>query len=430
MIEKILINLFVASIELITVYEIIKRFREDKSTKISVLLIVSAIYLLASVIFTVIAPVIFVLIGVNSIILFCYTYVCRIKTYKRCIAVFIYMILGIAVELFVFTITSIAFAVSPAEVQMNLELYLISAVTSKFLLFIVIKIIFYVVKPNNETVAIKLGINNFILSLFSVLVLAILSYLAYESKNSSDRILVLITSVLVVANNIFTYIIYENSVKRDRALAKEIQDSNLFKRQKEEYAELIDAQQKSNQEIHDIKHKMYTLRSTINSENEIALKLIGSICEIYNDKQIIKYTEINDLDILLNVKKNRAKERTINLKYVINIDNQINIESMDLCVIFGNLIDNAIENTPKNKDIIFNVFSKQGYLFINGKNKININKQIDINTTTKENKDKMHGFGLKNVKKIVKKYDGSMSTEVDEDEFNVVIMLKPYHSLH
>ena len=105
------------------------------------------------------------------------------------------------------------------------------------------------------------------------------------------------------------------------------------------------------------------------------------------------------------------------------------IDPVDVCVLLGNTLDNAIEaceKMPKDDEKIISVSSdcNSGLLFMTVANPISgkvavRNGQI---ATTKDNKT-LHGFGLYSLRTVVKKYDGEVKLLSEEDTFTAEISL-------
>lgn len=99
------------------------------------------------------------------------------------------------------------------------------------------------------------------------------------------------------------------------------------------------------------------------------------------------------------------------------------IDNTDLCVILSNALDNAVEACRLcDGDKIINVYSgfKHGYFVFKIKNPtVNTNANGKI-TTTKSDKIN-HGFGLANIKRTVKKYEGYVSTSYEDNTFTLNI---------
>ena len=104
------------------------------------------------------------------------------------------------------------------------------------------------------------------------------------------------------------------------------------------------------------------------------------------------------------------------------------VTDFDLCIIFSNLVSNAIEACRK-------LEHSERYISITLKREGNTAKiifanpvewDVDIENfgeyTTK--KDKLnHGFGINNVRKTVEKYNGQMTVGVEEGEFKTIISI-------
>lgn len=98
----------------------------------------------------------------------------------------------------------------------------------------------------------------------------------------------------------------------------------------------------------------------------------------------------------------------------------------DLVVLFGNLLDNAIEACMKVESKYRRVDVKIGtqneLLFIQIDNSIGEPPiQKGRNLVTTKNEKMRHGYGLKSVENIVKKYDGTFSYYIEEKHFSIVI---------
>lgn len=108
----------------------------------------------------------------------------------------------------------------------------------------------------------------------------------------------------------------------------------------------------------------------------------------------------------------------------------LNVADVDLCILFGNLIDNAVEACGRitapgeRKFIVLNVNIKKDYLFIDIANSFTgeVKKQNNIYKTVKID-ERYCGIGLFNIQTIVEKYNGEFSASHSENVFNVSVML-------
>lgn len=136
------------------------------------------------------------------------------------------------------------------------------------------------------------------------------------------------------------------------------------------------------------------------------------------------------INALLNVKYNVALEKEIDCFFHIGIDEMIGMKDMDVCTIFANTIDNAIEalrDVPpeKRKLSVKARYAPNGYFtyeIVNAK----VNKIIEKKgafLTGKEDQ-KSYGFGIASVRETVEKYNGMLDISYTEEEFRVVILIR------
>ena len=106
------------------------------------------------------------------------------------------------------------------------------------------------------------------------------------------------------------------------------------------------------------------------------------------------------------------------------------ISNADLCIIIANAVDNAIEacakdQSGKEKVITANADFKRGYFFFRISNpmfdKIKISDKNKV-ITSKEDKSR-HGFGVSNIVRVAKKYNGSAEINADNGTFTLDVQL-------
>jgi len=99
---------------------------------------------------------------------------------------------------------------------------------------------------------------------------------------------------------------------------------------------------------HDFSNHLVVLAGFFNSRDfDGGLKYLSDINEIVNiDKKIINTGNIV-LDTIINAKKSLAESKGINVYLNIQIPEKIPIDSIDICSIFGNSLNNAIEACEK-----------------------------------------------------------------------------------
>lgn len=137
------------------------------------------------------------------------------------------------------------------------------------------------------------------------------------------------------------------------------------------------------------------------------------------------------IDSLVSSKILLAQNQNINIDVNIIIPNNLAISDDDLCVLFGNLLDNAIEACTRieeidsNRFIIFNTQVLKGHLHIMIKNStIRVKKIGEKYVSSKVGKH--HGIGLKRIDEIIELYGGYISRMNENNIFetNISIPMK------
>lgn len=178
---------------------------------------------------------------------------------------------------------------------------------------------------------------------------------------------------------------------------------------------------------HDIRNHLEALRGS-NDEKEKE-KYIGSI-ENKLDRYESYYNTGNAfIDSILHRKKMDAIEQGIELKILADLRPFANMKNEDLCVVISNILDNALrecelrkkEEPGKENLIQLRAGKFRGFLSIVCENSIRKNQAKYVVSsreiqTTKPDKSR-HGYGIKNVKNIVRKYGGEYSIQVRDGMF-------------
>ena len=133
------------------------------------------------------------------------------------------------------------------------------------------------------------------------------------------------------------------------------------------------------------------------------------------------------LDSILNAKLAIAEKGQIRIHCDASIPPQLHVSDLDLCVILGNLLDNAIESCRKIKDpderfirVYIGILKKQLYISITNATSETVKQRTDHYFTTKLGD---HGHGLKRVDQVVKKYDGYLNRQNEPGIFATEIVL-------
>lgn len=181
-----------------------------------------------------------------------------------------------------------------------------------------------------------------------------------------------------------------------------------------------------NQKIHDFKQQVYALKKMDKENQDNALKDITERIKVFDSS----YQTGNDaFDIILTEKKLFAEKENIKLTVIANGKLLNFMEQMDIYILFGNILDNAIEacerlKNDEEKVISLTIKENAGFIYIEENNYFlgELIKENDKVMTIKKDKE-YHGFGLKSIKDIVTRYEGVVTFNDENHIFNLRILI-------
>lgn len=212
---------------------------------------------------------------------------------------------------------------------------------------------------------------------------------------------------------------------------KEKSEENLLKEkidmQYKYYLNLQESQNKVKKLYHDINNHIFCIKN-LSSDKEDVNKYIDEMSKELNEFKEIHNTGNMILDIILNEKQNICNENNIDLTCDVNFSKCNFIEMTDVCSIFSNILDNAMEACNKTsmdkKYIKIRGTLVKSYYVIRCENSKTNKLEIKNSKIITSKKDKfIHGIGLKSVKSSLKKYNGDLEIEDFENKFLLQIYI-------
>lgn len=140
------------------------------------------------------------------------------------------------------------------------------------------------------------------------------------------------------------------------------------------------------------------------------------------------HTGSNMADIVLNDKKQIAQTAGITMEVIIEEGCLCILKNEDICTIFANALDNALEACQKQsknpKYIIVKAFERQDFLMISIKNSIENCPYREWGELVTEKKEQgLHGYGIKSIQLAVEKYQGEVRFSNTDCEFILSIVI-------
>lgn len=219
---------------------------------------------------------------------------------------------------------------------------------------------------------------------------------------------ILIFSVFKKMNTIYA-LIYEKEMIIQEAKLKEAY-----------YSEVDKSSQYLRKIRHDLKNKLIGIYG-IEDDNELIRTKIKEIIGELEDSKKNLYTDNCILNSVLNIKYSAAQVADIKIESNIFVPKYMNIDYGDMGVLFGNLLDNAIEANQgvdrKKRWINVSVKYEEHILIINIKNS-------KIRGSRRKKKGYLnHGIGLNSVKQIVEKFNGIVEVQDFGEMYEVSAIL-------
>lgn len=234
--------------------------------------------------------------------------------------------------------------------------------------------------------------------------------------------------ICIILANIMTYYFftvmnkeYENTIKaklleqQNDALKKSIADKDAFVKEMKAVR-------------HDIKNQLLTIMQYADEGKNNDIKEYVNVLTNNYLPNILNYINTNNaaFDAVINSKIAVCNQKNIFMEVNIKQDTNISIPPVEIAVLFGNLLDNAIDaaKDTNEKRITLDIQKNASYLIIFVSNSIKSsvlkdNKNLETSKPDKE----LHGIGIKSIKNIVEKHNGMIQFYEEEDEFCCHIMI-------
>lgn len=352
----------------------------------------------------------------------------KLKWYKSLLFSGLAYALVMITEAFVTFLLSSIFSISNQQAVKG-PFFVLGLLLSKALLFFLIILIKNFVKQSPISTSWKKILAILIIPA-STIVVMILQYNYFIKANEydiSDTVLTLLCFSFLLASN-FVVLELINHIYQDAEKDKQLTIANkLIRSQNDNYQHLLQHNRDIQRIRHDYKNFLIGVLSDLKNNNYEKLACdLEQECDRLN---MISQSEnnLNIIDYIVNIKSQQAQEHHIQINYTPYNLNTIKISSIDLSIIIGNALDNAIEATAKLKNQAekeISIFAKHhnNHIVIIIKN--NVDTDIDINNiSTTKNDPTNHGFGLIEMKALVKKHNGNLLITCENKVFELHIVL-------
>ena len=303
---------------------------------------------------------------------------------------------------------------------------------SMILLYSIVYLIYYVLEKEHLPKEEALNVNSrelfgTLLVGFSAFTMSNLSFITPNTPFSSVAFSILYIRTLVDFAGLV--MLFSQQDKREELrMRSENQAMNVvLQRQYEQYRMSLDNIELLRKEFHDLKHYMLAIRQEQNPEKRE--QYLSQMEQAILIQEAFSSTGNHVLDIVLTTKNIYCTKNKITFTCLADGKLLSFMHVKDICSIFGNALDNAIEcvsqfESPDKRLINLSMFQKNKFLMIQFENYVEspliLNKN-SLPSTTKFDKQ-YHGYGLKSIQMATKKYGGSMTLHNKEHWFTVQLL--------
>lgn len=268
------------------------------------------------------------------------------------------------------------------------------------------------------------------LAAFAAIVMGVVFPSTYDEQWEQDRFLRFRIGYLAVAASIVSIIAALVLVQKMAESVKkqmEIQTQNI----KAEYYQTLEQQQEQTRRfIHEVNNHFQMVEGYLaGDETEKAKNYLQEIRNSLPAGSGRKFCTDSAVNALLNSRYAKLLKLHVDVHFNIDISQLLEIEAMDLCTLFANTLDNAIEASEQVEEekrrVTLKARCSKGIFTIHEVNsKANEIIEHKGHFLTGKGDRKAHGYGIDNMKEIVEKYGGRMEINYTEDEFSLLIYIQ------
>lgn len=246
--------------------------------------------------------------------------------------------------------------------------------------------------------------------------------------NSRNPTIVIISTSIIFMMNLIVFWLYDRMIllfekRLDEIVVRQLNIS--YRKQLEMMRSSIIS---SKSFKHDIRRHVTTMRTLIDDKrySEISDYLI-EMDDVIKDEKMISNTGNLVIDSVINFEINSSGvDSSLVILSAIDIPTEINIKDYDLTVVLSNVVSNALLAVKKinSGKVRINLQYSRGVFFTRIENDFDgkiFMKDDEIMTTNMDREN--HGYGIKNVKTAVEKYDGELKIEYANKVFKLETLM-------
>ena len=336
------------------------------------------------------------------------------------LSVLLFLISGLS-EMGVGMVLAMLTSDSVANMKNDTLFYFQGMFISKLVELIIVKVIGRFRNKHVYALKLRTWFGIMLIPLTNIIITYELYDIAYQSSDMRNKLRLFFIFLCMLATTAVAFHLFENELKivernvRLDMLEKQIANEQAY------YKDIARTQTELQKTAHDMKNALLAVLGTVSDGNAPAAEgKLRDMLQVATDSLQTVYTGRATVDAMLNVKARRMREKHIRFEPICFLRKEMALDDIDFCIFLGNALDNAIEaceKLPEEKRYIqLKLLESDGTLSCSMENPTDGALPENGARTTKRDR-RRHGFGLENMREIVRKNGGEMETRSADGKF-------------
>ena len=322
-------------------------------------------------------------------------------------------------EVLILLLLSVVFGENADKLLENNVLLLLGIAISKLLGISISGLIGYRIKRNNEQLDAHYLMLFVIMFIIATVIITTFYRMFQNGVNRYFRNMIGICTLGLCATIAIIMNLYEATLRQQCLTTEQQLAQRQLKDQIRHYKAVMSSQNQIKNLKHDLRNHMLAIAAKIQKEEYIqSIDYINKMLKKTEMDKIGINTGNTVLDAILSAKKEEAEKKNIDFHTNLKIAENLPIAEDDICIIFGNALDNAIEACEK---VSSNPYIKVSLSYNDDSLVCKIeNSCADtdcINSITTKDDTNNHGIGKINIETALKHYDSVFSTKQYQDKY-------------
>lgn len=354
------------------------------------------------------------------------SYLFKGKFSTKLISAFLTIVLIGIMEIIVLFGITIVYGVTVSAVVSTPLYRLLGIIVSKMLTLFVVNVVYVKLKKRNLYIGTSYWMLFLMMFTTSIIAVFLIFKLSFDVEKIYMHNLSILCSFGLLFSTFFALYLYEHLGKQAETIRIQEQYERHLKMQLKHLDDILITQKQVKKFKHDFSNFQIGLQAYLDGGDLIgAGKYLKDLrVKMENSDNIIE-TGNTALDAILSTKIAIAESKNITVNTKIQIPEDISVDPIDMCIIFGNALDNAIEACDRavaaDKKIGITIICKDEVILCKIVNTAPKSENALLNTSKSDKQN--HGFGLENIRTALAKYNANPTIEKTDTEFTLKFVI-------